>query len=326
MAVNYRNAVVSSALSYVGVVGGKKSGDDEFIRFYNSIANTRFDVDTTPWCAIFVTYNLRKVGVPTTVCPNFAGCTSLYDNFLVPKKLWKPRGSYTPKAGDLIFFNWNKAKYPLQHVGFVEKVSGSIVYTVEGNSKGGYSECGVRHKSYPLTSAYIVGYGALDYESITGNIDTSTINTTTATTNSGMINAATKKTYIKKFQSWMNYNYNTNLSVDGSFGPKTKKAAISILQQLLNTNYNKDLTIDGDFGTKTKKAVITIQVGAKGHFVYIAQGLLYAHGYDAGGFDGSFGSKMNAAVKKYQSDMKINTLFNYGKIDSATWYSLCNKW
>lgn len=318
MATNYRTAVVSSALSYVGVVGGKKSGDDKFIRYYNSIANTSFDVDTTPWCAIFVTYNLRKVGVPTTICPNFAGCTSLYDNFLVPKGLWKPRGSYTPKAGDLIMFNWNKKKYPMQHVGLVEKVSGSIVYTIEGNSKGGYSECGVRHKSYAITSEYIAGYGALKYETITGNVAT--------TTNNSTLDAATKKAMVKKFQTWMNSNYKAGLAVDGSFGPKSRTAVVTIIQQLLNTQYKKNLTVDGSFGSKTRSALITISTGAKGPFTYIAQGLLYAHGYNAKGFDGVFGSGMNAAVKQYQKDANISTILRSGKIDPTTWYTLCTKW
>lgn len=330
MATNYRAAVVSSALSYVGVVGGKKSGDDEFIRFYNSIAKTNFDVDTTPWCAIFVTYNLRKAGVPTTICPNFAGCTSLHDNFLVPKGLWKPRGSYTPKPGDLIMFNWSKKSYPLQHVGFVEKVSGSLVYTVEGNSRGGYSECGVRHNSYSLTSACIAGYGALEYEKIAGNVAASVPNTSTGnnitSTGSMKIDAATQKTIIKKFQTWMNTTYGQGLKVDGSCGPKTRAAAVAVLQYILNTQYNRNLTVDGSFGPDTKKAMITVKMGAKGHLTYVGQGLLYAHGYDAGGFDGSFGSKMNSAVKQYQTDQKINTLLNYGKLDATTWYTLCNKW
>lgn len=338
MATNYRISVVSSALSHVGVVGGKKPGDDKFILYYNNIADTTFDVDTTPWCAIFVTYILRTSGVPTSICPNFAGCTALRDSFLIPNNIWRLRTSgYIPQPGDLIMFNWNKDMTKVQHVGFVEKVSGSLVYTVEGNSKGGHSEYGVRHKSYPLTSAYIVGYGALRYDtsSVTDTVissmntptaPTTNNSTTPAVVNKYMLSSSDTKCYITKFQMRLRAYHNQMITVDGIWGPQTQEAAIKALQTCLNRYYRKNLTVDGKFGPKTKAACITVKLGAKGDFTYLAQGLLYAHGYNAGGFDGKFGSKFNAAIKQYQKDVNIRTILNAGKVDATTWQYLCTKW
>ena len=73
-------------------------------------------------------------------------------------------GSYTPKAGDLIFF-----RDDISHIGIVRYSAGGYVYTIEGNttdasgveSNGG----GVYLKSYSLSSSSIYGYGCLPYAS-----------------------------------------------------------------------------------------------------------------------------------------------------------------
>ena len=282
MAVDYRAKIVSSALSHVNTVGGKASGDDKFINYYNSICGTHFDVDTTPWCAIFVTYNIRKSNVPVSVCPSFAGCTAFRDSYMIPKKIWKLRTSgYVPKPADLIFFNWNKKTNVLQHVGIVEKVVGSTVYTIEGNSKDSYGRYAVRHKSYPMSSAYIVGYGAIPYESIT-NATTAIKSTSDATVSTPVKTTQTAQkanysTYIQSFQKWLNANYNSGLTVDGSYGPATKKAGIKALQTVLNQNGAK-LKVDGIWGANTKAAVQkygNLKYGSKGTLVYIAQDFIY---------------------------------------------------
>lgn len=304
MASALRMKVVNLALTQVGVVGGKASGDDKYIEYYNKICGTKFDVDTTAWCAIFATWCLRNSGVSTTICPSFAGCTSFRDSYMIPKKIWKPRTSgYTPRSGDLIFFNWSKQTGKLQHVGIVEKVVGNTVYTIEGNSKGSYTTYGVRHKSYPKTSGYIVGYGALPYEG------SSSTTTTTKTTDF--------ESYIKSFQTWMNKNYSTGLSIDGSYGPATKKAAIKVLQKNINATLSSNkLDVDGSYGPKTKAAVAkfkTYSKGSRGHVIYLAQGLLYANQIDPNGFDGQFGSGMVTAVKLYQTKKNLGATGTIGQ-------------
>ncbi len=76
------------------------------------------------------------------------------------------RGSITPKRGDVIYF-YSSAKGRIGHVGIVYAVSGSKVYTIEGNTSGASSLVtnggGVRKKSYSQSSSYIDGYGRPDY-------------------------------------------------------------------------------------------------------------------------------------------------------------------
>lgn len=314
---NYRATVIANALKDVGVTGGSASGDDVYINYYNNLTGTTFDVDTTPWCAIFVTYKLRTSGIPTSCCPNFAGCTTLRDNFLIPNAIWHKRGSYTPKMGDIIMFDWDNTGN-CDHVGLVEKVEGGKVYTVEGNSKGGFTTYGVRYKSYSLDSKYIIGYGALKYEAITSS---QSFNVSTSNTKKYTLSSATKKLYIKKFQTWLNEKFDAKLVVDGSYGPLTKKAVIKALQTTLNTLYKAGLEVDGSFGPLTQKALVTIRKGNRGDLVYIAQGLMYARGYNPNGFDGKFGPGMHACTGAFQTDKGLVSDKIIGKL---TWPRLIN--
>lgn len=311
MATNYRNVVVNLAKQEVGTIGGAASGDDKYIKYYNSITGTTFDVSSTPWCAIFVTYIMRHAGVPTTVCPNYAGCTNFRDTFLIPKGYWKTRSSYTPKPGDIIMFNWKGSTSKLDHTGIVESVSGGKVYTIEGNSTAGTKQSAVRRRSYALTSKYIIGYGAINLDGITVP---SPVPNTVPSTN-------TLKDAVKRFQTWMNANYGTKLEIDGSFGPKSRFGAIKTLQTILNREYDANVPVDGLFGTKTTAAVKAVRKGSTGNLVYLAQGSLYGRGYDAGGFDGSFGPAMDRAVRKFQAD---KSLASDGSVGPATWKKLCS--
>lgn len=75
------------------------------------------------------------------------------------RKQWKER-DYTPRAGDIIFFDWadsNDGK--ADHVGIVEKVENDTVYTIEGNTRG--DMCKENH--YKINSSVILGYGTPEY-------------------------------------------------------------------------------------------------------------------------------------------------------------------
>ena len=90
----------------------------------------------------------------------------------VPKFIWVKKGvdwyrergllkfpkEYTPKAADIIFFDWNNNGV-IDHVGFVEKVENGYVYTIEGNVEYTW----VKNKKYKLNSSYIYAYGVPKY-------------------------------------------------------------------------------------------------------------------------------------------------------------------
>ena len=65
--------------------------------------------------------------------------------------------SYTPAAGDIIFFDWGN-NGTIDHVGIVESVSGGTVNTIEGNSGDK-----VARRSYRIGSSNIYGYGVPAY-------------------------------------------------------------------------------------------------------------------------------------------------------------------
>lgn len=146
----------SSALDIVGVaisqIGTKESnnGHMKYINWYGGFGRG------TAWCAIFVSWCANQAGVSTSIIPKYASC-AVGKSWFESKGLFKYKGSYTPKRGDIIFFLSNGAS----HTGIVEKVSGSKVYTVEGNTSDS-----VARRSYDLTNSRITGYGTPKYTNL----------------------------------------------------------------------------------------------------------------------------------------------------------------
>lgn len=133
--------IVSVALSQVGNVGG-----EIYWKWYGF--NSRVE-----WCAIFVSWVADQAGyIESKVIPKFSGCQNGIDWFK-KRGQWKEKG-YIPKAGDIIFFDW-EVDGKVNHVGIVEKVENDKVYTIEGNSDN--DTC--RQKNYSVNSKYIYGYG-----------------------------------------------------------------------------------------------------------------------------------------------------------------------
>lgn len=125
------------------------------------------------WCAVFLAWcfvkafgkaaALKLLCQPTKAKNNAgAGCKYIVQYFKA-KGRWH---TSNPQAGDVIVF-YDSTKTTYAHTGLVEKVSGSKVYTVEGNTSaasGVVANGGaVAKKSYALTEARIAGYGRPDY-------------------------------------------------------------------------------------------------------------------------------------------------------------------
>lgn len=113
------------------------------------------------WCACFVSWCANECGyLDAGVIPKFASC-SIGIQWFRERGLWQD-GSYEPRPGDLIFFDWDDEDEgqdgAADHVGIVEKVEGGNVYTVEGNSG---NAC--RERQYAIGHAEIYGYGTPAY-------------------------------------------------------------------------------------------------------------------------------------------------------------------
>lgn len=136
--------LVAIALSQVGNVGGEP---------YWSWYGFSSHVD---WCACFVSWCANECGyIEAGVIPRFAGCI-LGSNWFKSRGLWQD-GGYEPRPGDIIFFDW-EGDGLTDHVGIVERVEGSRICTVEGNSG---DAC--RRNSYPMDSPVIYGFGCPAY-------------------------------------------------------------------------------------------------------------------------------------------------------------------
>ena len=140
-----RAGMVNTALKEVGNEGGKK--------FWSWYANWgRFE-----WCACFLSWVAEQNGILDKKIPKFIGVGDGI-NYYKKKNRYLSRKEYTPKAGDLIFIDWNDNNR-VDHVGMVLKVENNRVYTIEGNRQDA-----VRLESYPTNSIVIAGYGAPEYE------------------------------------------------------------------------------------------------------------------------------------------------------------------
>ena len=112
------------------------------------------------WCAIFVSWVLYMAGVLANAGGKFAYVPYWVEWFQAQGR-YRSRGSYTPQAGDIIFFRNSS------HVGLVESCAGGYVTTIEGNTSAGSALVtngqGVERKCYSVGSSYIMGYGVMDY-------------------------------------------------------------------------------------------------------------------------------------------------------------------
>ena len=123
-----------------------------------------YGANNQPWCDIFVSWCAAQAGLQGLI----PKCAYVPDrlSYYKAKGAYQPRGSYTPRAGDLCLFDFNSNGTP-DHIGIVEKVQGSTLYTIEGNtSKSGESGNGegVFRKSRSLSSRGVLGFCLPAYE------------------------------------------------------------------------------------------------------------------------------------------------------------------
>ena len=141
------------------------------------------------WCTTFVLWCFNKAGenlgvsMYKSIVPSGGNCNSMISWYKNRDRYHTRESGYTPKKGDLIFFDWS-GNGSSQHVGLVDYIDGSTVYTVEGNCSGKvkarkYTTSG--SKPYNNVSA-IMGYGVPDYSSVANGGSSKPTTTKKATT------------------------------------------------------------------------------------------------------------------------------------------------
>lgn len=141
--------IADVARSQIGNIGG-----EPYWRWYGF--NSRVE-----WCACFVSWCANECGyIDAGVIPKYASC-AIGSQWFKDRGLWQ-NGTYIPKSGDIIFFDWadeNGARDGVpDHTGIVDRVVENYIYTIEGNSS---NTC--RQNKYPIGSADIYGYGTPAY-------------------------------------------------------------------------------------------------------------------------------------------------------------------
>lgn len=94
------------------------------------------------WCSDFARYVWKKSGAKTKKIDPWAG--SFYRATKAGTGKWHKRGSYVPKPGDAVLYDWDGGKpslgtngWDIDHVGLVVKYrkSGKKLTTIEGNTE-----------------------------------------------------------------------------------------------------------------------------------------------------------------------------------------------
>jgi len=99
-----------------------------------------------PWCAIFATSIWRMAGIKAIpMLPPVSGIVAwgknrqrwseAYTRTKVGTKTTTTR--FMPAAGDIVAFGCNRSRNWCEHTGIVARVSGNVIYTIEGNTSTG---------------------------------------------------------------------------------------------------------------------------------------------------------------------------------------------
>lgn len=161
-----RNLVAQTAAKYVGVREGSAT-HKQLIDIYNGDKPVPVGYPmkyTDAWCAAYVSV-VAIICKLTKIVFKECGCGRMINLYKAAGR-WMENDAYRPDAGDVIFYDWDDSGVgdnvgSSDHVGIVEKVSGSTITVIEGN----YSDK-VTRRTLTVNGRYIRGYGLPDYASV----------------------------------------------------------------------------------------------------------------------------------------------------------------
>ena len=158
-----RKKIVNMAASFLGC-NEYDGSHRKIIDIYNAhkpLARGYKVKYTDAWCATFASAVAIQCKM-TNIIPTECGCGEMIKLF---KKLgaWQENDAYIPKPGDFIFYDFDDSGKgdntgSPDHVGIVEKVSGSTITVIEGN----YSNS-VKRRPITVNGKNIRGYGVPKY-------------------------------------------------------------------------------------------------------------------------------------------------------------------
>lgn len=249
-----RQKVVATAKKYLGC-NERDGTHKKFIDAYNNFKplprNHRMTYSAA-WCATFVSAIAIETGL-TDIIPVECGCAYMI-GLLKRLGRWREDENYTPKAGDIIFYDWDDGKdfaaadntgNP-EHVGIVTAAADGIISVIEGNRNDA-----VAFRTVQVNGRYIRGYGLPDYASrATPEVRPAPKPKEKCPYAEPVKNIqfGAKGNNVKWVQWHLNKAAGEKLAVDGDFGKLTKAA-------MLRFQKNKKLVQDGIVGPKTRAAL-----------------------------------------------------------------------
>ena len=207
------------------------------------------------WCQNFVDWCfVTAFGLEAAkkLIYTFTNYTPTGSNAFKKKGRYIKRGSGKPKRGDVIYF-YSTAKGRIGHVGIVYKVSGSTVYTIEGNTSGASTLVtnggGVKKKSYSMSSTYIDGYGSVDYSAVDGSAPITQVGY--ALGDRILSNGSTGTDVVDLQNKLISLGYSCgSWGADGDFGDATEQAVRKFQAE------HPPLDVDGEYGPLSHAAML----------------------------------------------------------------------
>lgn len=157
------NDVLKVARAWLGYSESNGKHKD-ILEVYNShkpLARGYTVKPTDEWCDTFVSAVAIKAGAVDLIGTE-CGCEK---HVAIFKELgiWIEDGTITPKPGDIILFNWDDKTQAndgrSDHIGYVEKVSGNKIVTIEGNMNEK-----VARRTIDIGWGYIRGFARPKYD------------------------------------------------------------------------------------------------------------------------------------------------------------------
>lgn len=227
--------ILNEAKKHLGVKEGS-SGHRNIIDTYNShkpLARGYKVKYSDNWCATFISFLAIKCEA-TDIIPTECSCGQMID-LMKKKGIWNENDDITPKAGDIIMYDWDKKDGWPEHVGIVEKVSGNTITVIEGNKSDA-----VGQRNIKVGNPTIRGYGQPKYEAEPKP-------SKPVQEQKNYLSKGDKNNEVKTMQTMLiacGYSCG-KYGADGEFGSDTDKA-------LRKFQKDNGLEVDGKYGTKSK--------------------------------------------------------------------------
>lgn len=228
-----------------------------------------------------------------------ASCDVLHD-WAVKQGIWH---SWTdkPRTGDVLIFDFSGNHKRNQHTGIVEKVSGTSIITVEGNTSVSSNDNGGAVMRRTRSTSQVTGFLRPKY--------------TKAQTAEALVKIAAGKIGVTEYPPGSNaVKYNTWYYGSPVSGDDYPWCAVFVSWCFA--------VLAGDVKDEVKTVKVDapmLKYGMDGSAVKKLQILLNGLGHSCGPVDGDFGSKTSRAVSDFQGD---NGLAADGVVGAQTWGAL----